>query len=505
MNIKIKALIIPALCLAMGLQASAQSAPTTATKPPLCESGLYEGASAEYCGVTAVPADHFAEAGISLALPYRWVESNNPDADHRPPVMWLNGGPGLSNLKRAPLGEFLKDFNILFVGYRGVDTEPDLSCPEIGSAITSARRVLGDGVEATRKAIGQCLDQLENKGHDPLWFTVAQTIHDASHAQRLLGIDRVHIVAGSFGTRLGLLYQERFPENVARSVFIGANPPGRTIWTPQSIDAVLSRIAASCADPTACRASPQETLAALRYRSADDLRFLGFKFDGERARIASFLLAYDAGNLALIVDAFMDAQRGDTTGLWLLSLAHDPAVKASGISWGHFVLLGATADHEPDRDYATELSPSPAAPFGSPLAQLFWSAMPGADIPQIERDYRRLSERPHQTLLISGDLDLSAPFEQIENEIMPYRPNAAHWITPNAGHYNLYGRDLMEASATFLLHGAASPPAGQESLRLKPSLGLSDMAKIGGAAVLTGLFLIFVFLQRILTNSRNRK
>ena len=505
MGININTLVISVFFLSAGPSVTAQAATASAQAPQPCETTLYDGAYAEYCGVAAVPADHFADMAVTLSLPYRRIESNNPDADYRAPIMWFSGGPGLSNLGPAPMGKYLQEFDILLVGYRGVDTDPDLSCPEIESAITGATRILGDGVKATEKAIEQCLNQLQSTGHDPLWFTAAQTIHDAKHVQQLLSIDRVHIVAGSFGTRLGLLYQEAFPEAVERSVFIGANPPGRTIWTPQSIDAVLSRIAALCADPAGCRASPPETLAALRYRSQSDPRFLGFKFDNERARISSFLLAYDANNLPLIVDAFMDAQRGDTTGLWLLSLVHDPAVKASGISWGHFVLLAATADYEPERDYAIELSPSPAAPFGSPLAQLFWAAMPGADIPQIQGDYRRLSMRLHETLLISGDLDLSAPIEQIENEIMPYRPHAVHWIAPNAGHYNLYGGELMGAAAEFLLHGDASQPEGRQSLRLKPRFGLSEIVKIAGAVILGGVLFIVILIRRILTKTRRKK
>ncbi len=482
------------VAIALALLFSASSALSQQILQPsdfgACTERLTEASRNEYCGFIDLPADHFHRTHGQFVIPFRWIESPNPHADNLPPVMWFNGGPGVSNLVRPPMAGVLSEFNVLLIGFRGIDGGPDLTCPQIEHAITGARRILQDGVPAVADAIDDCLDELSLKGYRTEYFSIAQTIHDADFVRAALGIDRVHIIAGSFGTRLGLIYQENFPKSVARSVFIGANPPGRTIWTPKAVDAVWQRVASKCLARDACDADPAEMLAALRYRVETNARFFGFEFDDERARVASFLLAYDAELMPYIADAFLDAYRGNQAGLFMLSVAHDFAIKSSGLSWGHFVLMAASSDYQAIQDYDTLLSPSESAPFGSPLAALFWPAIPNERISLIDEKYRKLTVRLHDTLLISGELDISAPFEQIENSILPYRPNAVHWIVPDSGHYNLYLSDIMAAASEFLMDGNAVQPANPKQLSLKPRFGFAEMLNLAIATILILIMLL---------------
>jgi len=473
---------------------------------PVCSDQLTEHSAAEFCGSLDVPADHFYEQSGRLDVPVRWVASTNPAANARPPVMRFNGGPGSSNLSGAPSSRLLAEFNVLIVGFRGVDFGPNMECLEIPEAITSAEMILEDGRALLRDAVRQCIESIEAQGFRTDQISVAQTLHDMNAIQSQLGIEQVHIFGGSFGTRLGLIYQENFPGNVDRSVFVASNPPGHTIWTPEALDNVLGRVASLCTHEGACSVSPDEMHAALRYRHEEPARYLGMTFDTERARNASFLMSYDAAMIPLVADAFLDAAQGDNAGLFALSLAHDMAVKNAGMHWGHLVVVAANSDFDASSNYEVELGPSAEAPYGSPFAQLIWTAVGEDDISLIDPSYRQLTSMPHETLLISGELDFAGPFEQVRDEVVPFRPNATHWLIPNAGHYNLYSRDLMDGAAAFLLGDSVEQPPAPELFSLQPSLvyglGFGDMLKLAMAGLIFVSVLIVLILKFLLRRRR---
>ena len=499
-------LLISLLFAASTILATAQESPLEIPMDwPLCEERLSEHSATEFCGSLQVQADHFVQDSEQLSVPIRWIASVNPTANERPPVMRFNGGPGSSNLSGAPSSHLLAEFNVLIVGFRGIDFGPDMECLEVADAITSADRILEDGRPLLRAAIAQCIEGLESQGFTTDQISVAQILHDMNAVQSQLGFERVHIFGGSFGTRLGLIYQEVFPGNIDRSVFIAGNPPGHTIWTPQALDNVLARVASLCAHEGACTVSPSEMLAALRYRHDGPATYLGIEFDPERARNASFLMSYDAGMIPLIADAFLNASQGDNAGLFALSMAHDMAVKNAGMHWGHLTVVAANSDFEPGNDYNVELAPSAEAPYGSPFAQLIWAAIDEDQIPLINPAYRKLTGTPHETLLISGELDFAGPFEQVRDKVLPFRPNATFWLVPNTGHYNLYGSDLMDAAAGFLLNGEATQPPAPEPFSLMPSVGFGDMLKLGFAALVFVFVLIILIVRFFIRRGRRKR
>jgi hypothetical protein len=51
------------------------------------------------------------------------------------PILWLEGGPGLSNMKPRPLDGLLATHDIVAIGYRGVDGSVKLDSPEIRRAM----------------------------------------------------------------------------------------------------------------------------------------------------------------------------------------------------------------------------------------------------------------------------------------------------------------------------------------------------------------------------------
>jgi len=51
------------------------------------------------------------------------------------PIFWLNGGPGLSNMKYRPMPALLENHDFVLIGYRGVDGSVNLQSDEIVDAM----------------------------------------------------------------------------------------------------------------------------------------------------------------------------------------------------------------------------------------------------------------------------------------------------------------------------------------------------------------------------------
>jgi len=91
--------------------------------------------------------------------------------------------------------------------------------------------------------------------------------------RRAAGWERINLVAGSYGTRVALLYMRRHPERVRTAVLQGVSPPGSANPLPfaragqASLDALL---AACAADPVCAGAYPRlrEELDAVLARLA---------------------------------------------------------------------------------------------------------------------------------------------------------------------------------------------------------------------------------------------
>ncbi|MEK9136103.1 MAG: hypothetical protein AAB393_03185, partial [Bacteroidota bacterium] len=80
--------------------------------------------------VTENPADSLSRR---ISLPVFRIHSANPTP--REPIFWLNGGPGLSNMRYRPIAELLENHDVMLVGYRGVDGSTVLASDEVQTAL----------------------------------------------------------------------------------------------------------------------------------------------------------------------------------------------------------------------------------------------------------------------------------------------------------------------------------------------------------------------------------
>jgi hypothetical protein len=135
----------------------------------------------------------------------------------------------------------------------------------------------------------------------------------------------------------------------------------------------------------------------------------------------------------MVFDAYVTAEKGDASGLALMSMAYDFMPSTS--IWGESALKAASADFDSSRDYFTEMDP-PNSILGAPVSKLLWGAAQFANLPikKIPEEFRKSQPSEVETLLISGSIDFSTPAEFATKELLPYLSKGKQVILSEMGH-----------------------------------------------------------------------
>jgi len=387
-------------------------------------------------GTIAVPENRSAPASRLIHIPYLRIRSNAKDPAE--PVFGLSGGPGSSNMswnwEFARM--FLPERDFVLVGYRGVDGSVRLDCPEVAEAMKAKGDLLG---EASMKTLGgswtTCAERLKASGVDLDGYTMLDVIEDNESVRRALGYDRINLESESYGTRVAYLYGLKHPGSVFRSAMIGVNPPGHFVWEPRMIDDQLKYYAALWAkDPEMSKKSPDlyRTMAKVLGDMPD--KWLCFRINPGKVKLVTFALLYHRKTSAQVFDAFLAAERGDPSGLAILSLSSDYILPSLSV-WGESASKAVSADYDPGRNYLEEMD-SRVFPMGAPMSKIMWAPLSFGEWPirPIPEEFRKPQPSEVETLLLSGNIDFSTPAEFATNELLPYLKNGQQVIFSECGH-----------------------------------------------------------------------
>ena len=189
------------------------------------------------CGTLVVPENRRNPQTRLIALPVTRVKATGA-APPLEPVFWFEGGPGNSNYMAYPTDGILKRHDLVMVGYRGIDGQVLLKCPEIGDAIRAVKRnVLSDEALASYgRGAAACAKRIKAAGIDLDGYSMNQTIDDMEAARIALGYKRIDLFGNSYGTRVEVLYEWRYPDTLHRVVMMAVNPPGHFIFYPHVVD-----------------------------------------------------------------------------------------------------------------------------------------------------------------------------------------------------------------------------------------------------------------------------
>jgi pimeloyl-ACP methyl ester carboxylesterase len=436
-----------AALVAAGAACSAWST-ARAADPALSDCHVAGIANGVLCGSVIRPLDpEHASAGTTITIQYIVVPAmaRRKIAD---PVFMLAGGPGQSAVAIAaqtlPLFARLNNRrDIVFVDQRGTGGSAPLLCDD------DDRQSLADQSEPDRQVrrMMQCKAELLKlpyiKSESDLGlFTTSIAVQDLDAVRRQLGVERIDLVGGSYGTRAALEYLRQFPKAVRRVVLDGVAPPDMVLPASFSTDnqAAFDSLVAACAATAACaRAHPDlrvhfaALLQGLPRPVTATHPFTGrdekFTLTGDMVLTAVRGALYSPALAAALPDAIDAAMRGDLSallGLEATLFARKSARLATGM---HFSVVCAE-----DAPRLAVAGDKPGADFGTGFASLYakvCAAWPRGAVPPA---FYSIPASNSPALLLSGGIDPATPPRHAARVARALGPLARHVVVANAGH-----------------------------------------------------------------------
>jgi pimeloyl-ACP methyl ester carboxylesterase len=244
-----------AVLLVWLLRPPASSAlPTTPQLAPCRVDGLEEEV---HCGSFTVLEDRSRPDGRRLQLRLVVLPALGPRQPD--PVVVLTGGPGQAASEGGArearqLAALRSARDVVLLDQRGTGGSHPLRCtPSFPNAFGP---YLGPPPPAAQ--IAACRDQLATDA-DLRRYTSLDAVDDLEELRAAEGWPTINLVAGSYGTRVALLYMAKHPDRVRTAALQGVSPPGSANPLPfaragqRALDALL---VACAADSSCARAFP---------------------------------------------------------------------------------------------------------------------------------------------------------------------------------------------------------------------------------------------------------
>ncbi len=443
--------------------------------------GALGEATADF-GFILVPENRSDPRSRLIRLPF--IRQRALEKATSEPVFLLSGGPGKTNLWVDLPPVFYRHNDLVRVGYRGVDADPKLTCPEIGKAFAASEPLSDDSLAAARRVLRDSFDRLVREGIDLNGYNMVEVGEDVEAVRRALGYPRINLFSTSYGTQVAHLYCRRHPATAHRSLMMGASNRGRhMIWEPDVVDRMLERWADLWRrDPEAAARTPDLLGTIRRVLETLPATWGPIALDRDKIRIAAFHMLQETESAAAVLDAFVAAANGDPSGLAVLSHGYDQDVQSpSKRYWGDSLCKMLSAGPSTERNYAAELDPEGSI-LGSPSSKLVWAAASagGWPVSRIADEYLSLAPVETPTLIVNGEMDLSSPPEYAL-EMKPYLTNGTVVLLEGMGHMDviLLQREAFEHTVRrFFIDGVVDVSRyTPHTVDLTPEERLQDYAR----------------------------
>lgn len=217
-------------------------------------------------------------------------------------------------------------------------------------------------------------------------------------------------------------------------------------------------------------------------------------------KLITFALLYHRNTAAQVFDTYISANKGDPSGLALMTIAYDLMFPRM-ITWGDLAAKAISADFDSTRNYALEMDP-PNSILGSPFSKLLWSL---ADWPTktIPGDYRKVQHSSIPTLLLSGSVDFSTSADYATIQLLPNLENGKQVILKEMGHthdlWNVQRPATVRLISNFFDTGLVDDSLFKYSpIDFNVSLGFPAIAKLGLTIVILFSILILILIRIII-------
>ncbi|GAA3048671.1 hypothetical protein GCM10020000_31270 [Streptomyces olivoverticillatus] len=228
------------VALATAAVAATLAAPARASTPPRPPAPSLAwkpcvGASDRECADLTVPLDYRKPGGRHLTLAVSRLRSNNAQA-RRGTLLLIPGGPGGSGRDElAEQGQAVRDathgaYDIVSFDPRGAGGSTRAQCGlndddrELTHLLEwpSADGHIDDNVSRSRRTAEACL---RNGGDVLRSFSTANEVRDIDRLRQALGEEKLSAWGVSYGTYVGAVYAQKYPEHTDRWVLDSSGDP----------------------------------------------------------------------------------------------------------------------------------------------------------------------------------------------------------------------------------------------------------------------------------------
>ncbi|NIB38468.1 alpha/beta hydrolase [Pseudomaricurvus alkylphenolicus] len=394
------------------------------------------------CGTLVVAENREKPNGRLIALPVVRLPAASPDG--RDPIIRLSGGPGGTNLHHPIQSmDLLSRYDVLMLGYRGVDNQQSLSCPEIKRAALLPNPLSPQARAGVAEATRACAARLNGQGIDLTRYRMVDVIEDYEVLRRALGHQRFNLFSSSYGTRVAQYYSRLYPTSVARSVQVAVNPPGRFQWSPKINHDIMVEYGKLCAQDRFCSSRTDNlTDDVLAVLNRNDLRWNGKMIDMDRVLVAAFIMLMSTDRSVQFFDVVLDARDGDTEGLYKLAGVYDQMVNHT--VWGDLYSKGGVDFVDVNIEEFQRNRRTTRHRLGSPLGLIYSSGITSWPLQPAPEGFDRAVVDSTETLLINGNLDMSTPLQPIAAELLEFLPNGHLVALKHFGHGDIRSPRLAD-------------------------------------------------------------
>jgi len=470
MNRSLRSLLVSIL-----LAAPASAAPAPTTSALQVEHRTVESSHGKIdaeSGQLMVPENRALAA--SRRIPIRFLRLKSTAKSPKAPLFYLAGGPGdrgVTDIK--PLldiwAQFLPVCDVVLIDQRGVG-DRDLGWQWDGplplAFFLDADSARQHDAELTRRALAA----IRTRGVDLAGYTTAASATDLDELRAALGLEKVSLLAFSYGTHLACAYLRAYGAHVENAVCFGLEGPDQTYKLPWAMDTQFRKLALLAAADARLRAQVPD-LVALYDRVVAKLAKQPMVVtvpgpsgrDSVRVPVGPFGLRFimridigDATDLVVFPRLLWSIDQGDPSVLaWFIRKRAGAALGFSGMNHAMDAASGAT------RGRLALIDAQAATSRFADVVNL--GDEPDPSMPDLGDEFRMPVVTPARILLVSGTLDFNTPPQQSE-EFRWGAPNATHLVVENAGHEQIFfqndtvipvvrdflmGRDVSERRVTY--------------------------------------------------------
>jgi len=410
----------------------------------------------------------------SRRIPIRFLRLRSTAAHPAAPLFYLAGGPGDRGVSDNPQAldfwaPYLAVCDVVLIDQRGVG-DADLTWrwdgPPPMAFFVDADSARRHEAEMSRRALAA----IRARGVDLAGYTTLESAADLDALRAALGLQKVSLLAFSYGTHLACCYLRRYGDHVENAVMFGLEGPDQTYKLPWAMDTQFQKLALLAkADPRIAKQIPD--LMALYDRVIAKLARSPMRIpvptpDGKDTlqvplgpfglRLILRIDVGDATDLPVFPRLLWSIDHDDTSVLaWFVRKRAGAALGFSGMNHAMDAASGATKGR-----LALIESQAATSRFADVVN---FGDEPDPAMPDLGDAFRMPVVTPVRCLLLSGSLDFNTPPYQSE-EFRWGAPNAIHLDVENAGHEQIFfqnqsvgpvvrdflsGRDVRDRKVTY--------------------------------------------------------